>query len=329
MVNSNVIVHTSQLSRMGSPQRVLKDGSQVLVRIIADRGGGRYEGSVAGARITINSRTPLKPGSTFTATISSRDGQIILTPRVANEQNAVAQNFELSVLNDQNLAAFIKSLNLPSDELTFHLLQQMKQLQMKLDTGLLSKLHNLSLKFNGKEKRAAQLMMILAKKGLDFSEEELLSLLAELDWEDQRENGQNENTDQNQNKYKLLNKANSIKQSWQLLPYEILEGQTPLARGSLGIFFDDNSKLRLVNIECNWLSNAHRYLFSLEYENGNCKSLGLNVADSKELTERIANLLDKKLLASGINLLIHPEPAELLEGTACAGEDFYVFGGQV
>ena len=329
MVNGNVFVHTGQLSRIGGQQRVLKDGSQVLVRIIADRGGGKYEGSVAGARITINSKTPLKPGSTFTATISSRNGQIFLTPHVANEQNAIAQNFELSVLNDQNLAAFIKSLNLPSDEITFHLLQQMKQLQMKLDPALLSKLHNLSLKFNGKEKRAAQLMMILAKKGLDFSEEELIELLAELGWEDQQGSGLKNKANQNQNKYKLLNKANSIKQSWQLLPYEILEGETPLASGSLGILFDDSSKLRLVNIECNWHSSAHRYLFSLEYENGNCKSLGVNAADSRELTERMANLLDKRLLARGINLVIHTEPSELLEGTACAGEDFYVFGGQV
>ncbi len=328
-MNAGFVVHTSQLSRTSISSHYIKDGSQVLVRIISDKGGGKYEGSVAGARVTINSKQSLVPGSTFTATITSKNNHIILTPRVANEQNAVMQNFELSVLNDQNLAAFIKSLNLPSDELTFHLLQQMKQLEMKLDTSLLSKLHNLSLKFNGKEKRAAQLMMILSKKGLDFSEEELRELLAQLDWEEQQENSQNENENAGQKKYELLNKANSIKQAWQLLPYEILEGETPLANGSLGILFDDSSKLKLVNIECNWLSNAHRYLFSLEYENGNCKSLGINVADSKELTERLANLLDKKLVARGINLIVHPEPAELLEGTACAAEDFYVFEGQV
>ena len=328
-MNAGFVVHTSQLSRTSISSHYIKDGSQVLVRIILDKGNGKYEGSVAGARVTINSNTNLKAGSTFTATISFKNGQILLTPRLANEQNAIIQNFELSVLNDQNLAAFIKSLNLPSDELTFHLLQQMKQLEMKLDTTLLSKLHNLSLKFNGKEKRAAQLMMILAKKGIDFSEQELLELLAELDWEEQKDNSQSGSQKDEQKKYELLNKINTDKKSWQLLPYEILEGEKTLANGSLGVLFDDSSKLKLVNVECNWLSNKHRYLFSLEYENGHCKSLGMNAADSRELTERLANLLDKKLTAAGINLVIHPEPAELLEGTACAAEDFYVFEGQV
>ena len=301
----------------------------MLVRIISNQGGGKYQGSVAGARVTINSNAPLKPGSTFTATVSFKNGQILLSPQVQNEQNAVMQNFELSVLNDQNLAAFIKSLNLPSDELTFHLLQQMKQLEMKLDPALLSKLHNLSLKFNGKEKRAAELMMVLSKKSFDFSEEELLALLAELEWEEQEDSANDGNKNSKPKEYELLNKINSVKQSWQLLPYEILQGETALANGNLGILFDEASKLKLVNVECNWLSNNHRYLFSLEYENGACKSIGMNVADSKDLTERLAHLLDKKLVANGINLVIHPEPAELLEGTACANEDFYVFEGQV
>ena len=48
MVHGGISLYTGQLSRLGIPKQTLKDGSQVLVRIIADKGGGRYEGSVAG-----------------------------------------------------------------------------------------------------------------------------------------------------------------------------------------------------------------------------------------------------------------------------------------
>ena len=299
----------------------------MLVRILSNLGGGKYEGSVAGARVTINSNAPLKPGSTFTATVSLKNGHILLSPQIQNDQNAVMKNFELSVMNDQNLMAYIKSLNLPADDLTFHLLQQMKQLEMKLDSSLLGKLHNLAVKFNGKEKRAAQLLMLLAKKGIDFSEEELLQLLAELEWEQNRDGGEGDKS--HRREYELLNRANSVKQAWQFLPYQILEGENPLANGNLGILFDDNSSIKLVNVECNWLSSNHRYLFSLEYEAGRCKTIGMNVADSRELTERLSNLLQKRLMASGKNITVRPEPSELLEGTACASQDFYVFEGQV
>ena len=55
MVHGGISVYTGQLSRLGIPRQTLKEGSQVLVRIISDKGGGKYEGSVAGARVTITS----------------------------------------------------------------------------------------------------------------------------------------------------------------------------------------------------------------------------------------------------------------------------------
>ena len=46
----------------------------------------------------------------------------------------------------------------------------------------MEKLYKLAVKSGGKEKRAAELLMILAKKGLDYSEEEIKALLAQLEW---------------------------------------------------------------------------------------------------------------------------------------------------
>ena len=322
-MNAGFVVHTSQLSRTSISRHPIKDGSQVLVRIISDKGGGRYEGSVAGARVTINSKQPLAAGTTFTATITSKNGQILLTPNLNNQNNINQTDFQLAVLQNEQLSAFIQNLGLPADTLGFHLLQQMKQLGMKLDSDLLSKIYNLSVKFKGKEKRAAELVSILVKKGIDFSEEDLFALLQELDGEEENPAEDNQNNDE----YKLLNKINSIKNSWQLRPYEIVSNDGPLAKGSLGFFIDEAASLKLLNVECNWLSNNHDYLFSLEYEKGQCKNIkmsGQGVDVSK-----LAYILDQRLSAAGKKIKIELVNPELIEGTACGQEEFFVFGGEV
>ncbi len=323
-MNAGFVVHTSQLSRTSISRHPIKDGSQVLVRIISDKGGGRYEGSVAGARVTINSKQPLAAGTTFTATITSKNGQILLTPNLNNQNNINQTDFQLAVLQNEQLSAFIQNLGLPADTLGFHLLQQMKQLGMKLDSDLLSKIYNLSVKFKGKEKRAAELVSILVKKGIDFSEEDLLALLQELD-SDPDEQSDDKQSDSEE--YKLLNKINSIKNTWQLLPYEIVSNGGPLAKGSLGFFIDEASSLKLLNVECNWLSNNHDYLFSLEYEKGQCKNIkmsGQGVDVSK-----LAYILDQRLSVAGKKIKIELVDPELIEGTACGQEEFFVFGGEV
>ena len=296
----------------------------MLVRIIADKGGGRYEGSVAGARVSITSKQPLATGTTFTASISSKNGQILLTPNLG-ENNIAQQTFELSVMQNEQLASFIQSFGLPADETSFHLMQQMKQLGMKMDSALLAKIYNLSVKFKGKEKRAAELISILAKKGIDFSEEDLLALLNELGGElDDTDSGAKSSS---QNEYELLNKINSIKNTWQMLPYEIVSAMGPLAKGSLGFFVDEAASLKLLNVECNWLSNNHKYLFSLEYFKGQCTNIKMS-GEGADIS-KLAYILDKRLSASGKQISIELVEPELIEGTACGQEEFFAFGGEV
>jgi hypothetical protein len=195
---------------------------------------------------------------------------------------------------------------------------------MKMDSALLAKIYNLSVKFKGKEKRAGELLSILTKKGIDFSEEDLLALLQELDSNlDDQDDGQKSA----QEEYKLLNKINSIKNTWQMLPYEIVSSVGPLAKGSLGFFVDEAASLKLLNVECNWLSNNHKYLFSLEYLKGQCTNIkmsGQGVDVSK-----LAYILDGRLSASGKQISIELVEPELIEGTACGQEEFFAFGGEV
>ena len=325
MVNGSVIVHTNQLSQLRLSGQSLKNGSQVLVRIISDKGGGKYEGSVAGARITINSRAPMTPGTSFKATISTQNGQILLHP--LNESGEVAQNalFTIEAAQNEQLASLLQSLGLNADDLSYHLMQQMKQLGMKMDPGLLTKIYNLAVKFGGKEKRAAQLISILAKKGIDFSEEELLALLQELD--DQPDSNEQNNKSNQNREYKLLNKINSIKNTWQMLPYEIVSNIGALAKGSLSFFVDETAGLKLLNLDCTWLSNNHNYLFSLEYEKGLCSNIKMS-GNGVDLS-KLAGLLDKRLIAGGKEITIEIVEPELIEGTACGKEEFFVFGGEV
>ena len=323
-MNTGFVLNTSQISRTSISGHPLKEGSQVLVRIISDRGGGKYEGSVAGARITINSRTALTPGTSFKATISTQNGQVLLFP--LNESGQIAENtvFTMEAAQTEQLAAMLQSLGLNADDLSYHLMQQLKQLGMKMDSTLLSKIYNLSVKFKGKEKRAAELISILAKKGIDFSEEELLALLQELDGETDDSEG---NDKSQKSEYKLLNKINSIKNTWQMLPYEIVSNLAPLAKGNLGFFVDDAGQLSLLNLSCSWLSNNHNYLFSLEYEKGLCSNIkmsGKGIDISK-----LADILDQRLISNGKNINIEIVDPELIEGTACGTEEFFVFGGEV
>lgn len=324
MVHGGISLYTGQLSRLGIPKQTLRDGSQVLVRIIADKGGGRYEGSVAGARVSITSKQPLATGTTFTASITSKNGQILLTPNLGELNNVSQQSFELAVMQNEQLAAFIQSFGLPADEAGFHLMQQFKQLGMKMDSTLLSKIYNLSVKFKGKEKRAAELLSILTKKGIDFSEEDLLALLEELD---SNPDEQKDNQKSDSQQYKLLNKINSIKNTWQLLPYEILSAMGPLAKGSLGFFIDEAANLKLLNLECKWLRNNHKYLFSLEYEKGLCRNIKMS-GEGTDLS-KLADLLDQRLLAAGKDICIEIVDPDLIEGTACGQEEFFAFGGEV
>lgn len=333
MIHGGIEVHTRQLQQNGIGRQVLKDGSQVLVRIISDKGNGRYEGSVAGARVSISSQKNLKPGSVFTAVIESKNGQIVITPNDKNLLVNMEKSFELQLLQNEKLFSFINNTGLPPDELSKHLLQQMKQLGMKFDGTLFNKLYNSAVKFKGKEKKAIELLMILAKKNINFSEEELLELISELYNGEDFDSSENKDTE---NEYNLLNKINKKPKDWQLLPYSIINKNVSddgkiedkeLANGSIKILFDDEKRIKLLNIDCFWNENQHEYLFSLEYEKGLCKKILVNTNSIKN--DLAKELLNRFINRNGKNISIEWTEKENIEGTACASEELFTFGGEV
>lgn len=345
-------VQQSFLTRNLTAQRILQEGSQVLVRITSDKGNGKYEGSLAGAKILLNAKgiggaeTKLSVGSSFIATVSLKNGQVQIIPKNLPIQLGAGNQFTMELANQQAIFSFLESIGLPAEELSYHLLQQFKQLSMKLDSSLLQRIRNVAIKFKGKEKSAVELLSLLAQKGINGSEDELLELLEELDGDFEKEAGgeqkkhsekdlNNSDDEEKLNRKKsfnLMNKINSTPGSWYFFPYEIIKKSENLitGTGSIRMLMDDENKIRLLNLLCNY--DDKKYLFSLLYENGSLNTIKMNVSPWQE--EDIQNKTKK--LESLIKRLSENKPIEVLwcdseeiEGSSCTSEDFFMVDGEV
>lgn len=344
-VNSNgIIVRTNQLLTNGIKSQFLKNGSQVLVRVLSQLPNGKYEGSVAGVRINFSSNKPLLPGSSFTANVLAKNGVIQLVPKQTgsiqpqNQQNPLQNQFQLqnNILQNENLASLLSSLGLPADSLSVNLLQQMQQLEMKFDLSLLGKIRNLALRIKGKEKLASQLLMILAEKGLEADKESLEKLLNELfDDFEKEENHQKAEQDE-KNDYELLNDFNSKKGKWYFLPFEIIN-LSQLANQNLGkgliklLYNGDNSKLLMTNLDCTY--NNKNYLFNLFFDpnqaGNKITSLAVNI-NPVEANEReiIISKLKEAFLKKNVKLDVFWADKEKLEGSACGFESIFSVEGE-
>ena len=152
-----------------TPQKVLQNGSQVLVRILGDLGNNRYESSIAGVRTNIFSEKTLQKGTVFKANIIRQNGVITVVPqKEASVKNPVTitkilqtnQNSSmLELIQSQSLANFIKSMGMIPDNLSNTILLQMKNLGLKFNGTLMNKIHDIAAKYPEKEKLAVELIM--------------------------------------------------------------------------------------------------------------------------------------------------------------------------
>ena len=191
-MSNNIIVQNQILSRVGIPRQVLKDGSQVSVRIVNDKGGGRYEGLVAGTKVNITSAQNYAKGDIFTGNIKVRDGQIFIVPKRADgviqnqevkftliESSQNAQNV-FEQVTDPKLFSFIQNLGLIPDNLSYNIILNFKQLGMKFMPELMNKIYDMAKKYPGKERRALEIISNLLSKGVSVTEDEVDSLLLKI-----------------------------------------------------------------------------------------------------------------------------------------------------
>ena len=122
MNTNGVVIQSKSLFPNKGYGKLLINGSQVLVRVIADKGSGRYEGSVAGTKVNITSQKPLVAGSVFKAKIQEKNGIIQLIPE--NKVETQAAN-TLQLVDNKAILNLLRDLGLSGDEIYINLLKQL------------------------------------------------------------------------------------------------------------------------------------------------------------------------------------------------------------
>ena len=154
--------------------------------------------------------------------------------------------------------------------------------------------------------------------------------MAELDGDfSDPQNGKNSS-------FSLMNKINSEKGKWYLLPFEIIQagkiketGSTKsgvLGTGSIRVLMDNEQKPKLVNLLCNY--SEKKYLFSLVYESSRLTEIRMNITpceinEIEEKTEKLKNMFSRADIS-----IVWCDSSEI-EGSGCASEDFFMVDGEV
>lgn len=334
MNTGEVVLRTRSLYQNGIRQQNIKDGSKVLVRIIADKGNGRYEGSIAGSKANLFSQKTLTPGTSFTAKVSLKNGVVTISPEMVEKSvisdNIIVKEFGveegqiLQLINDGPLARYMNALGLIPDNLSLNLLQQLKQMEMKFNPQLIKRIRNLSVNFAGKEKSASEILMTLAQKGIDFSEEELWAMILQLE-------SYSEGSPQKSQKgdFELLNKINAESGSWFFLPFEIqnLKSETITGSGIIRFLMQQKTVLKQLNLECTY--NGSSYLFNLDFSGKKCVRIRMNIRNEEVEQKESLEELKRLFLLRGQNVKIEWDEVESLKGSGCFGNELKTVGGLI
>lgn len=368
-MNPNHILVTSQKNVSGHQinSAPLKDGSQVLVRIIERLGNNKFLGSVAGSRVNIYSDKNYVKGDVFKANIFIKDGIVSL-----KAQNDVKTQFEsqisvktlaqninsnpLETIASQALADFVQSMGMVPDNLSHMILQQMKNMGLKFDSGLMNKIHDIAAKYPGKERIAVEVLMSFLEKGMEFDPDELEAILDSLEQQNEYEQSdfnQNHNDvldalkikdfvfslleADEQQKIGLLTVANNLgvrrdsnaNGSWILLPYEIQEKNQIICSGIFRLLLSKEKKLLKFCIEANKTDLNQNFV--LEFSGNQCKTIkicqrkdGFDL-DSLELEERI----QRKLKDSGMNIDVVVADFSQIAGNCFGENEITLLNGEV
>lgn len=358
----------SQINQNGN-SKVLKNGSQVLVRIINSNGNNKYTAIVSGVKVQVTAKNPLSPGQVFVANANSKDGKILITPN----KETVLQNI-LEVIEGRNLSekiddvtAFVKnpqisnllqSLGLVPNNLSLSILLQMKQLGLKFESSVMLKIYNQALKFIGKEKKAAEIMILLQQKGMNFTEDDIQAILSQLEQNDflEEKNSDGKSYEKKSelsvDKSILRNFINQIIQSsnekigvltilnhlgwkkngsgngsWIILPFEIkdLKNDDCIGNGNLKIYFDQMKKFRKIHLSCDYFEKLYNIVFEESEFNINIK---LNITNEKLNEGEICQKL-KGFIKSKKNINIEFVEKEMIENLGAGLENVVMLGGDV
>jgi len=333
-------IHSTGAAMPLKMHKVLGEGSSVLVRVTNNLGGGKYEGFVAGVKVTFSSERMLKAGDSFTAKVSGREGKIILTPQ-PEKLGMAAENIQLqmSELSSQRLGELLQSSGLSADALTASIFKMFIQTGLKVDLQLMNRIKALSVRFSGRQKSAAELLVMLAEKGIAADEEDLKELFLQLSGEAAWNDREAEESSKNNKEKKLINQLNERAGSWFIIPFELLQYEEAaflqnnsdkkvLGNGNIRLLFDSGKMLKLMNLDCRYKNK--RYLFSLTYSAGKCRGLRFSFDSHIEDENRAIAELKRRFLSAGMaGFEINRAEASDIEGNASSYESVYTFGGEI
>lgn len=168
---NSVVIHSTALSTSGI-KPVICEGSSVFVRVIEKISDGKFSVVFNGARFTVDSDLPLKSGEKFQAQVKILNGKVNLVPLPDKKASFQSNSYDKSISN------LLSSLNLPCDNISCAILNQMKNLSLKIDLNLFKKIRSVVEKKSFKDKeKAASILTVFASKSLPVSENELLQIL--------------------------------------------------------------------------------------------------------------------------------------------------------
>lgn len=316
---SKINVNTANVFRVVIGQNLLKDGASVQVRILSSNGNGKYLASVGGQKCNITAKNDLSAGDVFKAEVRVIDNKIELIPEMKNESVIKAE-----MVQNQNLSVLLQNLGIIPDNLSIHIYKQFIQMQEKINPELMEKIKNIAIKFGGNEKKASEILMILKDKGINASEEEIQALITFLENNHLPEDNSNKNT-----KFELLNKINSTKGKWYILPFNIVSNElnTVLGNGNIKLFFQNQEKLTQLNIDCKYLDDE--FLFNLYFENNLVNLVRMNIQNKKVNPQAEINKIKSLFEEINPKLMVEWTEKENLEGTGCELENTFSVEGLI
>ena len=324
-LQANNVSHISGLTVQGHTT-VLKDGSSVFVKVIADKGNGVYEGSVAGHRVHINSAKGLEVGSSFVASISSKNGTIYITPKSGLNVNNNPY-IQINTVEGNQLATLLANLGVPVNHLSSNILKMMMMMEMKIDGDVLRNIFVMASRHKGREKAASEILLLLKDKQINVSDSELEALLSYLE-------GYNDNLldlDDLANKEKskdLINKINKKEIGWTLVPYNLLDVKTDeiIGSGILRLLYSKYKELKKINLNCYF--NNKEYLFSLLFESKKLSSIKFNINPIDRNEEYYEKTLSNIFQKQNKEIDVEFVSPSIIEGCGSEGEKIYSFEGE-
>lgn len=325
-VNTASINQTLPLNKISS-SKVLSQGDSVFVRVTADKGQGKYEAMLSGAKITLNSQMPLQVGSSFPAKVNINNGKLEIIISL-NKENLLQT--ALTSIPNKEIAGLLSASGLPQNNLSLNLIKQMYQLELKMDSFSLKKFYNLALKFKGKEKSALQLLMILYKKKMEVGEDELLELLSYLDGSFEAESDRGGNGQAGgKEAFELLKRNNSIKQGWLFYPFELInyKSRELYGKGCIKIFLNSAEKIEKLNFNCNY--RGKEYYFYINYKNSRMEKVNFYIENEASSVSELEKKISSLFTRAGKNVEVSCCQKDMFEVSGSDFEELYTFSGEV